>query len=52
MTRKPTKVMVIGSTGMLGHVVTSYLVEKREIDVINVAFRTKFDKNTASSTYI
>lgn len=40
------KIMVLGSTGMAGHLVTKYLEGTIKYEVINVSFRTKLDNNT------
>lgn len=40
------KVLVLGSTGMLGHVVTKYLKENTNYEVVNSVFRRKLDKTS------
>tara|TARA_X000001036_G_scaffold404678_1_gene412122 strand:+ start:387 stop:1283 length:897 start_codon:yes stop_codon:yes gene_type:complete len=43
----PIKVMVLGSTGMLGHQVVRHLAKnKKKFDVINVSYRNKLNDET------
>lgn len=40
------KILVLGSTGMAGHVMTAYLEEKQTYDVFNLAHKRKLNENT------
>jgi dTDP-4-dehydrorhamnose reductase len=41
-----TKILVLGSSGMLGHQVTHYLLKFKEYDVVDISFRKKFREET------
>ena len=43
---KINKVLVLGSTGMLGHQVSLFLSKKKEYEVIDLSFRTKLTDKT------
>ncbi len=40
------KILVLGSTGMLGHQVVDYFLKFTEYEVIDIAFKNKFRENT------
>lgn len=40
------KVLILGSTGMLGHIVVNYFLQFEEYDVIDISYRNKFRENT------
>ena len=40
------KVLVLGSTGMLGHIVVNYLSQFEQYDVIDISYRNKLRENT------
>ncbi|QOY52693.1 dTDP-4-dehydrorhamnose reductase family protein [Candidatus Sulfurimonas baltica] len=40
------KVLILGSTGMLGHQVVNYFLQFEEYDVVDIAFRNKFREET------
>ncbi|MBN1898916.1 MAG: NAD-dependent epimerase/dehydratase family protein [Spirochaetes bacterium] len=43
---KKKKVIIFGSTGMAGHVLTRYLLSINKYDIINIAYRKKLNKET------
>lgn len=40
------KIVILGSTGMLGHKVVNYLDEHTKYNICNIAYRTKLNENT------
>lgn len=40
------KILVLGATGMAGHVITTYFKEKKVYEVSNLSYRRKLDENT------
>lgn len=40
------KVLVLGSTGLIGHQVYSYLKNNNKFELANISYRKKFDNNT------
>lgn len=40
------KILILGSTGMAGHVVYNYLKKRNDFEIINVAFRKKLNSST------
>ena len=43
------KILVLGSTGMLGHQVVNYFLNFDDYDVIDIAFRSRLRKETIVS---
>ncbi|MFK7806699.1 MAG: sugar nucleotide-binding protein, partial [Saprospiraceae bacterium] len=43
---KIKKVLILGSTGMLGHQVQLRLADKKEYEIIDLSYRTKFTEKT------
>ena len=40
------KILVLGSTGMLGHVICSYLTKNKSFDIYDISFRKSLNPNT------
>ena len=43
---KKKKIVILGSTGMAGHMVYKYLSSREDFEIINLAFRKKLNEST------